>query len=303
MAIAEDPAIFRRKLKGELRTARATADMTRESVVAALDWSLSKLVRIETGEQGISVTDLQALLQLYQVTDENAVRELTELARASRGQTWWGGYRDVISKGYGQLLAYEGSSSEIRTFHPLTFPGLLHTDDYALALLRVHMSEERARRIVDLRMERQERLFEQLKPPQTTFLVGEEALYRWIGSPAVMRRQLRHSLELSARSSVSIRLVPFAAGAHPGLIGPFILLTLQDSSDELLFLEGAGGDLLSRDDEEMIMPFIEHFEALRAMSLSEEDTRTVISQRIDAFSDAEHTAHTRPTSSEEEVDR
>src|SRR5690242_20999840 len=131
MAPADDPAISRRRLKGDLRIARADARMTREEAAAALDWSLSKLVRIETGEQGVSVTDLKAMLQLYKVTDKGTVQDLIELAKSSRGQTWWSGYRDVVSKQYGQLLGYEGSASYIRTFHPLIVPGLLHTDDYA----------------------------------------------------------------------------------------------------------------------------------------------------------------------------
>ena len=287
MASAEDPAIPRRRLKGELRAARTDSGMTREVVAAELDWSLSKIVRIETGDQGVSVTDLRALLQLYGVTDENIIQELTEMARASRGQTWWGSYRDVVSKPYGQLLGFEGSASEIRTFHPLNVPGLLHTDDYAFESLRAQVPEQRARRIVDLRMERQERFFEQSKPPQAMFILCEEALYRWIGGAAVMRRQLQSLLDISGRTNVSIRLVPFRAGAHPGMIGPFILLSLKDSSDDLLFLEGAGGDLASRDDQDMIELFTGKFETLRTMALSEAETKAVIERRMDYFSQEE----------------
>lgn len=298
MATAEDPAISRRRLRGELRAARAESGMTREAAAADLDWSLSKLVRIETGDQGVSVTDLRALLQLYRVMDKNTIQELTELARASRGQTWWGSYRDVVSKPYGQLLGFEGSASEVRTFHPLNVPGLLHTDDYAFESLRVQIPEERARRIVDLRMERQERFFEQSKPPHAIFILCEEALYRWIGGAAVMRRQLQSLLDISDRANVSIRLIPFKAGAHPGMIGPFILLSLRDSNDDLLFLEGAGGDLASRDDQDMIELFTDKFETLRTMALSEADTKVVIEQRIDYFSQAVEASPAGSTSGE-----
>jgi transcriptional regulator with XRE-family HTH domain len=300
MAPADDPAISRRRLKGDLRTARADAGMTREDAAAALDWSLSKLVRIETGEQGVSVTDLKAMLQLYKVTDKSTVQDLTELARSSRGQTWWSGYRDVVSKQYGQLLGYESSSAYIRTVHPGLVPGLLHTDDYAFELRRVRMPEEQARKVVNLLVERQERLFEQPKPPEVSFIFGEEAMYRLIGSPAIMRSQLRHILEVTEMSTVSARIVPFRAGAHAGLIGPFVLIGLQDSGEDLLFLEGAGGDLVNRDDQDLIIRFTEDFEALRTQALSEEETRALIQQRIEQLSDTRHEGSSKTGADQEQ---
>ncbi len=281
MPIADDPAISRRRLKGELRAVRAETDLTREDAAAALDWSLSKLVRIETGDQGISVTDLRAMLQLYKVSDESTIQELTELARSSRGQTWWSGYRDVVTKQYGQLLGYEGAASYIRAFHPLLIPGLLHTDDYAFELRRVRMPEEQARKLVNLLIERQERLFDQPKPPETAFVFGEEALNRLIGGPTIMRHQLRHLLEVADSPSVSMQIVPFSVGAHAGLIGPFTLLGLQDSGEDLLFFEGAVGDVVNRDDEEMIASFINEFEEIRNLALSERETKTVINRMIE----------------------
>jgi transcriptional regulator with XRE-family HTH domain len=281
--MADDPAIPRRRLRVELRAARAATGLTREDAARTLDWSLSKLVRIETGDQGVSVTDLRAMLQLYNVTDEGRVRELTTLARSTRRQSWWSSYRDVISKQFGQYLGYEGAASYIRTFHPMLVPGLLHTDDYAFEILRLRMTNERARRLVNLRMERQERVLDQQHPPETTFVFGEEALTRCIGGPGVMREQLRHLVEVAARPSVSIQVVPLSAGAHPGLSGSFILLGLQETGEDLLFLEGAGADVVSRDDREMIPPFIESFHTLRGLALSEDDTRMLIIRRIDVL--------------------
>jgi transcriptional regulator with XRE-family HTH domain len=290
MPTTDDPTIPRRKLKGELRAARTAAKLTRDEAASSLDWSLSKLVRIEKGDQGVSVTDLRAMLQLYGITDENFIEELTELARSSRRQAWWAGHRDVISRQFGQYLSYEGSASAIRTFHPLLIPGLLHTDDYALNLLITRKTEEQARRIIELRMERQERLFEQSKPPEMAFIFGEEALSRFIGGPVIMRHQLRHILKMAEKSTVSIQVVPFSAGAHPGLIGPFILLSLPDSKDELLFLEGSSDDIVERDDEELIDPFVEYFETLRGLALSEQESRDLITQRIEQLSDDQGSA-------------
>lgn len=288
MAIEGDPAIPRRTLKEKLRAAREASGLSREKAVAELDWSLSKLVRIETGDQGISKTDLNALLQLYKVTDAGTVQELTELARGSRGKKWWSGYREVVSRQYGQLLGYEGSASYIRSVHPLLVPGLLHTEDYALKLRSAHMPEEKAEKLVSLLVKRQERLFGQPKPPEMAFVFGEEALTRSIGGQAVMRGQLRHLLEVAEWPFVSMQIVPFSADAHPGLIGSFILLGLQGSEEGVLFIEGAGGDFANKGDQKMIASFTGHFATVRSRALSPDQTRTLIEQKVDQLSQVEH---------------
>jgi transcriptional regulator with XRE-family HTH domain len=288
MAIADDPAVARRILRRTVRAAREGAGQTREDAAAALDWSLSKLVRIETGDQGVSVTDLRAMLQLYKVTDEDEARELERLARNSRGSAWWGNYRDVVTKQYGQMLSYEGHASTVRSFQPLLFPGLLHTDEYGFELRRVRMPDMRARKLVDLLTERQERLFESTDPPELVFVFGEEALYRMVGGPTVMRRQLRHLLDIRARRAISIRVVRYSAGAHVGLGGSFTLLGLRDLGEDLLFVEGASGDIVNRDDDEMIASFSENFETLRSQALPENETAGLISQRIDEIASQEH---------------
>jgi transcriptional regulator with XRE-family HTH domain len=283
MATSNDPAAPRRMLMAELRAARGDAGLTREHAANELAWSVSKLVRIETGDQGVSVTDLRAMLTLYNVADVGRIAELTQLARGTRLHTWWSGYRDTISRPFGQYLSLEGSASRIRAFHPMLVPALLHTQGYAFELLKVRMSEEEALKLLELRSKRQERLFRQQEPPEMEFVFGEEALNRRIGSRDVMKHQCRRLLELTAVPRVTIRIVPLSAGAHPGLSGSFILLSLEETREELLFLEGAGGDMVSRDDELVIAPFIKHFKTLTDVALSEGATRSLIERNLEVL--------------------
>jgi hypothetical protein len=51
-----------------------------------MDWSPSKMLRIETGAIGISTTDLRALLAYYDCKDERQTEELVELARTARAR-------------------------------------------------------------------------------------------------------------------------------------------------------------------------------------------------------------------------
>jgi transcriptional regulator with XRE-family HTH domain len=287
MMIADDPALARRLLRNELRAARTKAGLTRDEAVDELDWSLSKLVRIETGEQGVSVTDLRAMLGLYKVTDKTKLRQLEQLARESRRPAWWSKYHDVISKQFGQYLGYEGSAAKIRTFHPMLVPGLLHTQQYAAELLSLTKSSKQTAELVRLRMERQERFFGQERPPEARFIFGEEALIRLIGGPSIMLHQMQYLLEVAENPGVTIQIVPLDVGAYTGLIGPFNLLDLEETEEVLLFLESAAGDFVSRDDQDLISQFSKNFGTIARTALDQDETRELIERRIAELQGAE----------------
>ena len=84
MSDRPSPTVQRRRLRTELRRARSHAHLTQEQVADAMDWSLSKIIHIETKSVNVTTNDVHALLNLYEITDQNKVRELTELARTSR---------------------------------------------------------------------------------------------------------------------------------------------------------------------------------------------------------------------------
>lgn len=282
-----DPSSQRRKLKTELQKARGATGLTQREAAQRLDWSESKLIRVENGAVGLSVTDLQALLQLYRVTDRQAVAELSNAARGSRGSSWWSRYRDIVSPKFAFYLGQEASASSIRVFHPFLIPGLLHTEEYAFELLRVHCGDEAACRIVDMRRQRQQNLLRHADSPKMISVFGEEALHRWIGSPAVMQRQLQYLLDASEQAAITLEIIPFRAGAHPGLLGSFILLDFQDSAESLVFVEGLSGDLVSRGDKEKVDRFTRHFDTMRKQALPADQAKALIEQMIEKFRQVE----------------
>ena len=81
MEESASPLMLRRRLRTELRAARLEKGLTQEQVAKAMEWSLSKMNRIEKAKTGISANDLKALLPLYGVTDEEHTEELLALAR------------------------------------------------------------------------------------------------------------------------------------------------------------------------------------------------------------------------------
>src|SRR5689334_21735403 len=117
MPHAVDPSLNRRKLRLELRKARDKAGMTQRQAADALEWSLSKLIRIETAQVSVSVTDLRALVGLYRIDDAAQVQELEEAARGSKGTSWWAEYNDVIGGPYSQYLGFESAASSLMSYH------------------------------------------------------------------------------------------------------------------------------------------------------------------------------------------
>ena len=288
MAAAESPTIQRGRLRAELRRARREAGLTQEQVAAEMEWSLSKLIRIEGGSVNVSVTDLRALLSHYQITDPEEVGSLVALARASRERSWANAYKEIISPQYVSYIEYESAAAIIRQFEPLLVPSLLQTEEYMHALLG---GEAPVREFEDahvrLRLRRQE-LLENKEQPELYFVVDEAAVRRHVGGAEAMRRQLGHLLTMAARDNITIEIVPFSAGIHPGLRGPLVLFEFPDPrDDDVLYLENSQRGRLSTDfligadDPDVVIRYREMFESLREASLGPDMSRALLKRLID----------------------
>lgn len=285
MSQDQAPVIQRALLTSELRRLRAAKEMSQEEVAKALDWSLSKLIRIEGGGVGLRTTDLKALLELYGVIDKKQVNELAELAKAARERGWWTTYKNVRDQEYLNYIGYETGASIIRQAQGLLVPGLLQTEEYAGAITREYIGEssDLVKDLVDLRLERQEQLLGREKPPQQFYVLDEAVIRRRVGgaeNPDLMPAQLRHLVELSNRPDVTIEVIPFEAGAHFGLKGPFTLLEFESALGDVLYLESARRGDLTRGDPAsipLITEYHEAFERLRNLSLEPQDSAEFIS--------------------------
>jgi transcriptional regulator with XRE-family HTH domain len=244
-----DPTVHRRRLRNELRDAREAAQKTQKTVAEAMDWSLSKLIRIEAGTVAISTNDLRALLTHYDV-ERARIDQLVDLARSAREPTRWSSYRDIAEPEFIAYLGYEASASIIRNFEPLLVPGLLQTEEYAHeALSSIFPGDAKgvARRLA-LRMERQE-LLARAEPPSMHFIMDEAAIRRVVGGRDAMRRQLRHLTEIAERPNITIRIVPFEHGMYPRIRLSYVLFEFPDTNDpDILYIEQPLGELVIRED-------------------------------------------------------
>ncbi|KAB2380503.1 helix-turn-helix domain-containing protein [Actinomadura montaniterrae] len=281
------PVVQRAILTSELQRLRQAKGVTQEQVAAALDWSTSKLIRIEGGTVGVSTTDLHALLRHYGIQDgDPEVGKLTEIAREARQRGWWAPYRHELAADFLRYLGYETGASVIRSFQPLLVPGLLQTEEYANAVTIELVSSPAERDVVvEVRMQRQEEVFSRADPPQLMMVMDEAVLRRRVGGQVdsgVMPRQLRHILDVLERPNVSVEVIPFSKGAHFGMKGEFTILEFTDPRvNDVLFLELTGvWDVTVVDRDPRITEYRAAYENLRQLAMPPEETGPFIEEII-----------------------
>lgn len=293
MASGQGPVVQRAILTSELVRIRKEAKKTQEIVARALDWSPSKLIRIEGGTVGISTTDLQALLRHYEVSADGEVDRLIELARGSRERGWWQTYQADLDPGFRSYLGYEMGASYIRQFEVSLIPGLLQTEDYARVVLREYIGdvgEERINLLAEIRMNRQELLLDQDPVVEQLYILDEAAIRRRVGATlpggkGIMPAQLRLVIEAAQRPNVTIEIIPFESGAHFGMKGPFTVLEFDADLGEVLYLENArGGDLTITGRDATVTEYRDAFEGLRKWTYKADRSLELLHEAVDQMS-------------------
>ncbi|MFN2495600.1 MAG: helix-turn-helix domain-containing protein [Pseudonocardiaceae bacterium] len=224
-----------RQVAAELRRLREKAAMSCAEVAHRLGMSASKVSRLETGNSGLQVEDVAALLGLYQV---HATRrdELIDLVRRAEERGWWQRQGAGLPQLWRSLMDFEVTATRIQNFEPLVVPGLLQTAEYCRAVLRgtdATLSETELDNLMASRMARQA-LLTRATAPQFLAVLDEGALRRPVGEPGVLRRQLQHLVSVAERPNVTLRVVPLAAGTYAGLGGPFIILEFDGDAGLVL---------------------------------------------------------------------
>jgi transcriptional regulator with XRE-family HTH domain len=280
----KSPTVRRRRLAGELRRLREASGKTHEDVAGELDWHRSKVSRIEGAQfVRLSLTDLRALLDLYGVTDPGQREALITLGRESRERGWWHSYVDMLPNPHSVLIGLEAETSSIRAYQAQLVPGLLQTEDYTRAILRVGLMvashQEEIDRFVEIRKARQALLVQD--PPVMLWTVLDEAvLRRRIGSDDVMRAQLERLIEVAELPNVSVQVLPDDAGEHPGLEGSFMILGFAESDPDVVYIDAATGGLYVEQPEDIVR-YTWVFDHVRASALSPRDTVRFIQNRVD----------------------
>ncbi|MDV7215790.1 helix-turn-helix domain-containing protein [Streptomyces prunicolor] len=224
--------VLARRLGGELLRMREVRGLRQAHAAEALSASVAKVAKMERGQVPIRDPDIRALCHLYGETAEPVIGRLLTLARTDRerrkARGWWNQYPQLSAMV--EYVALEDIATSMRTWELAFVPGLLQTPDYARAVAVGAGSWEDPGEIepfVEARLARQARLRSE-RPLELWAVVHEGALRQLVGGRAVMKEQLGQLLDLARTDTVTLQVVPFLAGANPGMIGSFSIVSFAE---------------------------------------------------------------------------
>lgn len=275
----QTPTVRLRRLAAELRRFRKAADLTRENVSEQTGINNATLYRIETARARPQMRTLLALLSLYEVGQEQ--REyLTGLCREATTQGWLRPYHSELPEQYTAYISFEDEAQCVRNYGSLYIPGLLQTEGYARAVVRGVLpsaTDSEVEASVRARMERKD-VLSKATPLKFWAVIDEAALRRVVGDIDVMRGQLDYLVEAVKAPNVTFQVIPFSAGAHPGMPGQFIVMDFADPMDaDLIYIDSMAGDLFLESEAD-IARYRDIFDNLVAVALSPNDSAALVAE-------------------------
>ncbi|WP_291413751.1 helix-turn-helix transcriptional regulator [Actinophytocola sp.] len=279
MAARPGPTLRRRKLVKELTAARTAAGMSIRQLAAEIDLQPGTLSKIEGGKQGLTVRNIKAIGRASGLSKAKIDQLVLLAADDDNNSDWLVEFREDIPEWFELYPKLEQDADEIWSYGSELPHGLVQTPAFAEVLARItfpDLADEQRRRSVDLRTARQA-ILEQEHPTGLKIVLNEAVIRRPIGDEEVMREQLRHLLSLSERPNIDIQVLPFSAGAHPGMKTGFNLLRFPEGFDDMdcVYLENANGSVWQERPED-VAHYSDVFTRLQVQALSGDETRDLL---------------------------
>ncbi|HEV7828495.1 MAG TPA: helix-turn-helix transcriptional regulator [Pseudonocardiaceae bacterium] len=276
----------RRQLGRYLRDLRNKSRLTVRAAGAQLEWSEAKIWRIETGQTSLRSLDVEAMCKVY-----GAPQDITEalmgLAKETKARGWWHSYGDAIPEYFDVYIGLEEAASHFSWYESELVPGLFQTENYARTVIRADnpdVDDAEIERRVHVRLARQALLTRVTHRPVFDVVLNEAILHRRVGGEATARGQLRRLLEVSELPTVSLRVVPFSAGLHHGIMsGTFELLRFplngngQDTEPPTVYVESFTGALYL-DKPHEVARYDTAFKNIWESSLDEKASQELVTQ-------------------------
>jgi len=219
------PTVGQVVLGRRLLDLRERAGLKREEAARVLRVAPATVRRMEMAEVALKIPYLQMLLKSYGVSDEEA-ETFVHLAEEANKPGWWQRFHDILPGWFSMYVSLEGAAALIRQYEPHFVPGIMQTDEYARGVLTSgaigQTRPEDIERHVALRMQRQELLTRE-GAPRLWVVMDETVLRRPVVGPQVMRAQVERLLEVTELPHVTLQVLEFSSGPHPGTYGPFVL--------------------------------------------------------------------------------
>ena len=272
------PTVMRMVLGKRLEDLRKQAGLGYEEAAAALDVTHSTIRRMEKAEVSLKILYVDRLLRMYGVTEPSEIEAFLALVREANQPGWWHRYRDVLPDWFSAHVSLEVEAALIRAYEPHYVHGLLQTPDYARAVLRAglpHAPDPEINRLVDLRVERQSLLSRDNAP--RFWGVMDETVFRRAADRKVLRAQVDRLIEACAQPNVTLQVMPFAAGPHPAMYGPFCIFRFRfQELPDIVYGESLTGAVYI-DDRDDVSVYLEALDRMCAQAAPAPSTEAYLS--------------------------
>lgn len=291
MTEGDTPTVARRRVRLAIREAREASGLTQNQVAEEMEWSLSKIIRIESGEVSISQNDLRPLLQYIGIRDKAVVAALladARIARTRQRQAWYQKpeFRSHMSDQLRRLIEYEAEATAMRSYSVYYPPGPFQVPAYASALTGAwdhEMTPDNIKTVVEARRRRHERILGRLESMQVSMVLDQSVFERQIGGPGVLAAQLRELHDLASRGLIAIRMLAFDMDSPIANNASFDLISLGGGPrSEVMYRENGLLDELIEDDQ-LTSRHRERFEQLWQVARNEVDTIDFIKGRVETL--------------------
>lgn len=272
------PTVLRMVLGKRLQDLREQAGISLEQAGRALDVTHATVRRMEKAEVGLKIPYVEKLLVTYGITSPEEIGGFLALAREANRPGWWHSFRDVLPDWFSAFVSLEGEAAVIRAYEPAYVPGLLQTANYARATLRAglpHAAPEEIDRLLTLRTERQA-LVTRENAPLLWVVMDETVMRRPIGGRRVMREQMERLMEATELPNIRLQIMPFAAGPHPAMYGPFHIFRFQlQEIPDIAYAESLVGGVYF-DERDDVSTFLEALDRMCAQAAPAQSTKAIL---------------------------
>jgi transcriptional regulator with XRE-family HTH domain len=242
-------------------------DLSLEAAAKVLGWGLATMSRIENGQRHISTEDVAMILTAYRIPAAERDEIIAE-ARAENASGWWDRPLPGVPAEMGTLASYEADANSLTDWAVSLVPGLLQTEDYAMALM---LSQDRPQEVAELRWVARRRRQKILGTVDYRAYISETALRTPFGGSDGHRKQTRHLLEARERG-ISIRVVP--EHLPVGLISHSWLYMTFPHTTPVVNVEVAGGGVYLHDDQ--AEPYAKLITRLDHVALPTHESQTML---------------------------
>ncbi|SCE45407.1 Helix-turn-helix domain-containing protein [Streptomyces sp. SolWspMP-5a-2] len=276
------PPVLRMILGRQLEALRVRAGLSYDEAGAALGVSHSTIRRMEAAKVArLRLADAEKLLRTYGITDPEQIERFLRSVQDAGRRSWWHSYRDVMPDWFASYLSLEQAAWQIRSYENHFVHDLLQTAEYARSRITSEATvadADRADRLLALRLRRQRLLSDDSAP--RLWVVMDETVLRWpVGGADVMRAQAGHLIELNRLPHVTLQIMPFTNGPHPGLragASQLFRFRARELPDIVYARTLLGADMLDKRDD--VMKYREALDRLSAQAAPAARTEKILEE-------------------------